>query len=161
LVDRLADLFAEEDKEGIEGTDLRAGLIKIGADYMRILPVEEKRIRATAAAHLSTGASIVAHTTLDTMALEILDLLEKEDMDPASVIFYHVDRNLDPWYWEQILERGLHNIRQDREDKVRARKSESRVPSINGFAGDTRTKCSLARIPPVGWISCRMMEGRA
>lgn len=103
----------------------------------------------------------MAHTTLDTMALEILDLLEKEDMDPASVIFYHVDRNLDPWYWEQILERGLHNIRQDREDKVRARKSESRVPSINGFAGDTRTKCSLARIPPVGWISCRMMEGRA
>ena len=105
-VDRLADLFAEEVEEGIEGTDLRVRLIKIGADCMRILPVEEKCIRAAAAAHLSTGAPIVTHTTLGTMALEILDLLEKEGVDPASVIFYHADRNLDPWYWEQVLERG-------------------------------------------------------
>lgn len=107
-VDALAELFASEVKEGMEGTGLKAGAIKIGADYMRILPLEEKCIRAAAIAHKSTGAPIVAHTTLGTYALEILKLLEQEGVDPSSVVFFHSDRNLDPWYWEDVLERGSY-----------------------------------------------------
>ncbi|MGB9787103.1 MAG: phosphotriesterase family protein [Infirmifilum uzonense] len=108
--DKLAELFASEVKNGIEGTPLRAGLIKIGADYMRILPVESKGMRAAASAHLSTGAPIVVHTTLGTAALEILELLERQGVDPASVIFYHVDRNLDVYYWEEIASRGSYLV---------------------------------------------------
>lgn len=107
-IDELAEYFSSEVEEDIEGTGLKAGLIKIGADYMRILPIEEKCIKAAAIAHLNTGAPILAHTTLGTMAIEILNLLEREGVDPASVIFYHVDRNMDPWYWEEVLQRGAY-----------------------------------------------------
>ncbi|MEM0318311.1 MAG: hypothetical protein QXZ31_10515 [Thermofilaceae archaeon] len=107
---KIADLFANEVEVGIEETPLKAGLIKVGADYMRILPIEEKCMRAAAAAHLSTGAPIVVHTTLGTAALEVLHLLEKSNVDPESVIFYHVDRNLDPYYWEEVLSRGSYVV---------------------------------------------------
>ncbi len=107
-IDKLAEYFSSEVEEDIEGTGLKAGLIKIGADYMRILPIEEKCIKAAAIAHLNTGAPVLAHTTLGTMAIEILSLLEREGVDPASVIFYHVDRNMDPWYWEEVLQRGAY-----------------------------------------------------
>ena len=109
-LDRLAESFASEVSDGIEGTGLRAGAIKIGADYMRILPIEEKCIRAAAIAHKATGAPVVVHTTLGTFAVEILNFLEREGVDPSSVIFFHVDRNLDPWYWDSVLERGSYIV---------------------------------------------------
>lgn len=108
--EELADQFISEIEEGIDGTDLKAGLIKIGTDYMRILPIELKCIKAAIHAHLSTKIPIVVHTTLGTMAHEILDLLEKNGVDPRAVIFYHSDRNLDPWYWEDILDRGSYIV---------------------------------------------------
>lgn len=108
--DKIAELFANEVEAGIEGTPLRAGLIKVGADYMRILPIEAKCMRAAAAAHLSTGAPIVIHTTLGTAAPEVLEQLEKCGVDPGSMIFYHADRNLDPYYWEEVLSRGAYIV---------------------------------------------------
>jgi len=109
-VDRIAELFAKEITEGIEETPLRAGAIKIGADYMRILPIEHKCINAAIQAHLATKAPIVVHTTIGTQAVEILDLLEKGGVDPRKVIFFHVDRNLDPWYWEEVATRGSYLV---------------------------------------------------
>ncbi len=125
-MDKLAEYFSSEIEEDIEGTGLKAGLIKIGADYMRILPIEKKCIKAAATAHLSTGAPILAHTTLGTMAVEILSLLEREGVDPASVIFYHVDRNMDPWYWEEVLQRGAY-ITLDQIGKIKYGPESKRV----------------------------------
>jgi phosphotriesterase-related protein len=109
-IDRISEMFAREVSESIDGLPLRAGAIKIGADYMRILPIERKCITAAAQAHLATKAPIVVHTTLGTQAVEILDLLEKQGVDPHRVIFFHVDRNLDPWYWEEVAARGAYLV---------------------------------------------------
>jgi len=109
-VDKIAELFVKEITESIDDTPLRAGAIKIGADYMRILPIEHKCINAAIQAHLATKAPIVVHTTLGTQAVEILDLLEKQGVDPRKVVFFHVDRNLDPWYWEEVAARGAYLV---------------------------------------------------
>lgn len=107
-IDKVAEMFANEVEEGIEGTTLKAGAIKVGADYMKILPIEEKLIKAAAQAHKTTGAPILVHTTYGTMALEVLKILEDEYVDPGSVVFFHADRNLDPWYWTEVLEKGSY-----------------------------------------------------
>ncbi|MCS7127730.1 MAG: hypothetical protein RMI83_00405 [Desulfurococcaceae archaeon] len=125
-IDKVADIFANEVEEGIEGTTLRAGAIKIGADYMKILPIEEKLIKAAAQAHKATGAPILVHTTYGTMALEILEILEDEYVDPESVTFFHADRNLDPWYWTDVLERGSY-ITIDQLGKIKYASEGARV----------------------------------
>lgn len=147
--DKLAEFFASEVKEGIEGTPLRAGLIKIGADYMRILPVEAKCMRAAASAHLSTGAPIVVHTTLGTAALEILELLEGQGVDPSSVVFYHVDRNLDPYYWGEVASRGSYLVL-DQIGKVKYAPESARALFIlnmvkMGFEGQIMLGTDIAR----------------
>jgi len=109
-LDRLADFFASEVSEGMEGTGLKAGVIKVGADYMRMLPIEEKCMKAAAIAHKATGAPIVVHITLGTFAAEIQAFLEREGVDPGSVVFFHADRNLDPWYWSMVLEKGSYIV---------------------------------------------------
>ncbi|MEM4176947.1 MAG: hypothetical protein QXK55_04220 [Nitrososphaeria archaeon] len=103
---QIYDMFLKEIETGIDDTNLRAGAIKVGADYMRILPIELKLMKIATEVYKSTGVPIVIHTTLGTMALEILGFLEKNGVDPQHMIFYHADRNLDSWYWTQIAERG-------------------------------------------------------
>jgi phosphotriesterase-related protein len=104
--EELSELWAREIEESIEGTSLRAGVIKVGMDYMHIMPVEEKCIMAALEAHKRTRAPISVHTTMGTMASEFLDLAEKNGVDAGAVIFFHADRNPDAFYWKGIAERG-------------------------------------------------------
>ena len=48
--------------EGIDGTDVRAGIIgEIGTDDKYIKPAEERVFRAAARAHKRTGAAVTTH----------------------------------------------------------------------------------------------------
>lgn len=102
----ISEAFVKEVEEGIVGTSLRAGVIKVGMDYMHIMPIERKCINAAFEAHKITKAPIAVHTTMGTMASEFLDLAEENGVDPKAVIFFHADRNPDPIYWENIAKRG-------------------------------------------------------
>ncbi len=105
-VNELSELWSEEVEKGIENTSLRAGVIKVGMDYMHIMPVEKKCIMAAFEAHKKTRAPIAVHTTVGTMASEFLDLAEKNGIDPGAIIFFHADRNMDSFYWKSVTERG-------------------------------------------------------
>jgi predicted metal-dependent phosphotriesterase family hydrolase len=74
----------------------RCGIIKVGADYHRISPFEEKAFVAAASAHGRTGAPVCVHTEHGTMGLAIVERLQTLGVPPASVILAHVDRNPDP-----------------------------------------------------------------
>ncbi len=81
-----------EGTEGIEGTDVRAGIIgEIGAHGNWILPVEERVLRAAARAHNKTGLTISTHQSEGTVALDQLDILREEGVDPRRVIISHAN----------------------------------------------------------------------
>lgn len=92
--DQLADRWAKEWEEGIEDTGIRPGFIKIGVNPTGTLSaIDRKLVQAAARAHLKTGLTIAAHTTIGPV-LEELEVLRQEGVDPAAFIWVHA--NADP-----------------------------------------------------------------
>jgi phosphotriesterase-related protein len=63
----------------------RAGVIKAGASYQHISPLEERRLVAAAMGHRETGSAILVHTEIGTCGHEIVDLLAREGVKPERM----------------------------------------------------------------------------
>ncbi|MER6996131.1 amidohydrolase family protein [Streptomyces sp. NPDC000410] len=96
VVDNLADLFTTEITEGIAGTGIRAGIIKVAGAFHGLDEHARLTMAAAAGAHHRTGAPIAVHMELGTGALDVLDLLCGQlEVAPQRVILGHVGRNPD------------------------------------------------------------------
>ena len=117
-VDEIAALLASEIQEGMDvygfespqrqRSTARAGVIKVASDYQKISASSRTAIEAAAIAHGLTGAPILTHTELGTMALEQLDLLEKGGVSSRHVVLSHVDRNPDLGLHRELARRGAY-----------------------------------------------------
>jgi phosphotriesterase-related protein len=87
----LADDWTREAEEGIEGTGIRPGFIKIAANEGPLNAIQQKIVRAAALTHLRTGLTIAAHTTEGRTALQELDVLERKGVAAAAFIWVHAD----------------------------------------------------------------------
>ncbi len=99
-VEELAGRFAREVSEGMDGTDIRAGVIKAASTLNELSPLAEKLFRAAAQAHHASGAPISTHTEAGTMAAEQVALLASEGVEAQHVIVGHIDRRLD---WDNLI----------------------------------------------------------
>ena len=97
--DELAARWLREWKEGIDGTGIRPGFIKLGADAGPLPEVHRKLVRAAARTHLASGLTIAAHSGDGVAALEALEILRKEGLDGSAFIWVHANAEAD---------RGLH-----------------------------------------------------
>jgi phosphotriesterase-related protein len=85
----LATLWVRDIIEGIDGTDSRAGFIKIAMSDDGPTPLEERSLRAAALASRATGAVVGSHTIGGRAALRELDILSAAGMDLARFIWIH------------------------------------------------------------------------
>jgi len=106
-VNAIADEMIREVAEGIDGTNIRAGLLKAGSSLNKITPNEEKIFRAAGRAHRETGAAISTHTEAGTMALEQVALLKAEGVPAEKILIGHTDRRLDWDYHRAIANTGV------------------------------------------------------
>ncbi|MGH2663463.1 MAG: phosphotriesterase family protein [Actinomycetota bacterium] len=90
----LAERLVRDLSDGLDGTSVRAGVIKVGSSVDRVTGAERKLMRAAAAAHRETGAPITTHTSAGTAALEQVRVLEGVDADLTRVCIGHLDRRL-------------------------------------------------------------------
>jgi predicted metal-dependent phosphotriesterase family hydrolase len=109
-IDELSTRFAAEVQQGVDGTGIRAGLLKAATSLDTITPGEDKVLRAVSRAHLATGAPISTHTQAGTMGLEQLALFKTEGVDPGRVAIGHVDRKPDLDYHRAMLDAGAYLI---------------------------------------------------
>jgi predicted metal-dependent phosphotriesterase family hydrolase len=91
--EQLVDRFVEDVREGMDGTEVRAGFLKCGTSYDKMTRTEEKVIRAVAKAHHETGTTVTTHTMGGTMAFTQVEVLKSEGVDTGRVIIGHLDRN--------------------------------------------------------------------
>lgn len=91
----LADRFVTDLLAGMDGTEVRAGIIKAGSSRDEVTPTEAKVLRAAARAQRETGAPITTHTTAGTVPLEQVRILERAGADLDHVCIGHLDRRLD------------------------------------------------------------------
>ncbi len=104
--DQLAARWIHELREGIGDTAIKAGFIKIAVNPGRLIPIQQKIVRAAARAHKATGAIIASHTGHGIAALEEIDILEEEGVHPRHLIVVHADSEKDEQYHHQIAQRG-------------------------------------------------------
>jgi len=105
-VDQIADTWAHEIKEGIDGTPIKAGFIKIAVNPGEIIPIQQKIVRAAALCSLSTGAIIACHTGEGVAAMHLLRILENEGVNPNRLIIVHCDAVEDLTYHLEAAHRG-------------------------------------------------------
>lgn len=95
--------------EGIDGTDVRAGIIgEIGVEIDYITAAEERVLRAAGKAHKRTGAAVTTHAVGYPLGIEQLDILAEEGVDPRRVIIGHCDHYPRLDYHEAIFRRGAY-----------------------------------------------------
>ena len=90
--DSLTEEFVAELTVGLDGTEARAGVIKVGTSLNDITDVERVALHAAAAAHVRTGAPITTHTENGTMALELIETLTLNGVPANRIVIGHVDR---------------------------------------------------------------------
>jgi phosphotriesterase-related protein len=95
--DQLAARWLAEWRDGIDGTGIRPGFIKIGLDAGPLTEVSRKLIQAAARTHEESGLTIAAHTGDGTAALEQLKVLKAEGVSPEAWIWVHaqIEKNTD------------------------------------------------------------------
>ena len=85
----LAELWVRELTEGMEGTDSRAGFIKIAMSDNGPTPLEIVSLKAAALASRTTGAVVASHTIGGAVARREMDILEAEGHDLRRFIWVH------------------------------------------------------------------------
>ena len=92
----VAERWIREWTDGIDGTGVRPGFIKLGFNGKALSEVERKLIHAAALTHRQTGLTIGAHTGPAVAAREQLAILEREGVHPSAWIWIHAQNEPDP-----------------------------------------------------------------
>ena len=105
-VDQIAALWLKEWRDGIDGTGIRPGFLKIGVDEGPLSAIDRKLVEAAARTHLASGLTIAIHTGDNAGAAETqLALLRQAGVSPNAWVWVHAqavrdDRSL-MWAAEQ------------------------------------------------------------
>jgi phosphotriesterase-related protein len=148
-VNAIADEMIADVMRGMDGGDIRAGVIKAGSSKNQITDEEEKVIRAAAIAHRETGAPISTHTEAGTMGIEQANLFIESGVSPERILIGHCDRNLDWDYHLALANKGVL-LGFDQIGKDKYYPDTERVAFINrliehGFADQIALSGDLAR----------------
>lgn len=94
--------------EGIDGTSIKAGIIKCGTEYNNFNEIGRKLVRVAAAAHRETGRPFITHTTAGTMGYEQASYLAELSVEPHRIALSHMDRNPDLPEHQRIARLGSY-----------------------------------------------------
>ncbi|MFQ5934306.1 MAG: phosphotriesterase [Dehalococcoidia bacterium] len=129
-LDAVEEFIAREITEGVAGTDVKCGVIKLASGpelgkplpewgakvetYAgRLTPTEEKVFRAATRVQRRLGVAITTHTDsydwhIDNVGARQLDVLEEEGADLSRCIIGHADGCTDIRQLTEILDRGAN-----------------------------------------------------
>jgi len=93
-VDELADYCIREITEGIHGTPIRAGAVKLGTSQPAMTDLEKKAFRAGARAQKATGVHVTTHCTRIGAEKSQLATFEAEGVDLSRVVIGHTAAHL-------------------------------------------------------------------
>ncbi len=93
--DQLAARWINEWNNGIGGTRVKPGFIKIGVTGGNLSDLHKKLVVAAARTHLQTGMTIASHTGPAIPAFEQLEILKEEGVEPDAFIWVHAQNEKD------------------------------------------------------------------
>ena len=106
--DVIAAMYIREIEEGIEGSGIKAGIIKVDSDRGGVTPAQEVVLRAAARTQKATGVPISTHTwSPDRVGEQQVRILEDEGVDLDRVYIGHSNDDTDLEYLVGLLNKGV------------------------------------------------------
>ena len=107
-IERIAQLYVREIEVGIEGTGIKAGIIKVASDAEGVTAEAERILRAAAQAHKATGTPISTHTWAPArVGDQQVRIFEDEGIDLSRVCVGHSNDTTDLDYLVGLLKKGV------------------------------------------------------
>lgn len=88
-VEALSKRWLSEWSDGIDGTGIRPGFMKLGVSKGKLPEVHAKLLRAAARVHLASGLTIAVHTGDGEAALDEIRILGEEGVSAKGLIWVH------------------------------------------------------------------------
>ena len=105
--EEMANLWIDEFKNGIKGTNVRPGFIKISIDNKVPLDtLHQKIVKAAALTHLETGLTIASHTGKAIGLWPQLEILERMGVSPDNFIWVHAQNEKDMTNYTKAANKG-------------------------------------------------------
>ena len=104
----LAELWTTELTEGIDGTSIRAGFIKLAMSDDGPTTLEIRNLKAAVEASQNTDAVIASHTIGGKVARKEMDVLEEAGLDLHRFIWIHAQTEQDVSILEEAARRGVY-----------------------------------------------------
>ena len=92
---QLAARWIEEFNNGIEGTGIRPGFIKIAVERAPLQEINRKVVEAACITHKATGLVIMSHTGPAIPAFQELEILKQFGVSPNAFIWTHANNEVD------------------------------------------------------------------
>jgi phosphotriesterase-related protein len=108
-VEELEGFMVAEIRDGIAGTDIRAGIIGEIGTSATLTDAERRVLTAAARTARATGVALNIHCEPPELAVahEIVDVIEAQDLPTDRVFLSHLDEIADLDYLDEILRRGV------------------------------------------------------
>jgi len=91
----IANKWISEWENGIEGTGIKPGFIKIGVAPDSLSELHSKLVRAAGLTHLETGLTIAAHTGPAVPAFQEIGILKDMGVSPNAFVWVHAQMEED------------------------------------------------------------------
>lgn len=93
--DQLANRWIDEAKNGIEGTGIYPGFIKIAVERAPLEEINRKVVEAACITHKASGLVIMSHTGLAVPAFQEIEILNQFGVHPSAFIWTHANNEPD------------------------------------------------------------------
>ncbi|MFC5192839.1 phosphotriesterase [Algoriphagus aquatilis] len=106
--EQLAKRWIDEFQNGIEGTGIKPGFIKISVNEADTLSaIDQKLVRAAAITHLNTGLTIASHTGTWKTAAQEVRILQEMGVEPSEFVWVHAQAEKDFNNYRKAAEMGV------------------------------------------------------
>ncbi|MFB2584590.1 phosphotriesterase family protein [Herbiconiux liukaitaii] len=157
--DPLAEMMLRDIEEGIAGTGIRAGMIKVVSDAEGITPDVERVFEAAAAAHLRTGVPITTHShPASAGGRAQQQLLARLGVQMHTVIIGHSGDSTDLDYLRELADRGSY-LGFDRFGMEHVARDDDRIRTLLHLLGEgyaerivlSHDAAFFSRVTPPSW----------
>ena len=126
----LTNMLIKDIEEGMDETHIKDHVLgEVGTSHNRITDTERRLFYIIGNVHLNTGRPIFTHTTLGTMALEQIQILEERNVDLEKVLIGHMDLNYNMEYHLRVADKGCY-LGFDTIGKINYQPDENRIQLI-------------------------------
>jgi phosphotriesterase-related protein len=120
-----------EVNDGLEGTGVPGGFIKLAVTNFGITPLERRVLQAAGRVGAEYGVTVAVHTVSGSLAIQEANILAEEGLPPERYVWAHAQNEPDMGYHREIGERGCYLSY----DGIRA------VTDLDAYVERIRTVC--------------------